>query len=63
MSERSPIARMLCPGCGAVMNPHAEKPVEPPGGADAPHVDWMVGGAVEEVHQCPACGWVESRRA
>jgi len=53
---------MTCPKCGAVMNAHAEKPTEPRDAAEA-----SVAGAggmlfIEEVHQCPRCGNVESRR-
>lgn len=62
MNERSPIARMRCPGCGAEMNPHAEKPIVPPPDAEDRPVDWLAGGIIEEVHQCPACGHLESRR-
>lgn len=55
------IPRMKCPVCGAEMNPHAEKIVEPRSPAEAAKADWTVGGLVEEIHQCPACGGVESR--
>ncbi|HJR58293.1 MAG TPA: hypothetical protein VJ813_02800 [Vicinamibacterales bacterium] len=44
------------------MNPHAEKPVVPLTEAEATVADWAVGGLVEEVHQCPQCGGVQSRR-
>jgi predicted RNA-binding Zn-ribbon protein involved in translation (DUF1610 family) len=62
MSESPRIARMTCPGCGAEMNPHAEKPVVPMPDVETSRVDWALGVLLEEVHQCPACGWVESRR-
>ena len=44
------------------MNAHAEKPIEPRDADEA-----SVAGAgtmllIEEVHQCPRCGNVESRR-
>ena len=51
---------MNCPGCGAVMNYHADK------------VDYSVadqrddlafGGTLQEVHTCPNCGKVELRKA
>lgn len=61
MSEEL-IGRMKCPACGAQMNPHAEKPTLPVDASEAARVDWGVGGVVEEIHQCPACGRVESRR-
>ena len=56
------IVPMTCAACGALMNPHAEKPVVPLTEAEATAVDWAVGGLVEEVHQCPQCGGVQSRR-
>jgi hypothetical protein len=46
-----PIPPIACPACGAQMNPHAEKPVHGPG------------DIVLEIHQCPACARVESRRS
>jgi predicted RNA-binding Zn-ribbon protein involved in translation (DUF1610 family) len=60
--ELQRIERMLCPGCGAEMNPHAEKPVVPAGAGELTHVEWTLGAVVEEIHQCPECGRVESRR-
>jgi hypothetical protein len=57
------IERMKCPECGAEMNPHAEKLIAPRTFSEAEAADWDVGGIVEEIHQCPACGWVESRTA
>jgi predicted RNA-binding Zn-ribbon protein involved in translation (DUF1610 family) len=62
MNERSRIARMTCPGCGTEMNPHAEKPMVPPPDAEDGPAGWLVVGIIEEVHQCPACGHMESRR-
>ena len=51
---------MICPSCGSEMNHHAEKLVLPTGPADV--VDPVLGGVVEEVHACPACGAMASRR-
>jgi hypothetical protein len=45
------------------MNQHAEKLVEPRSAADAAAIDTALGGLIEEVHTCPRCGRVESRRA
>lgn len=56
------IRRMRCPACGVEMNPHAEKLVAPRTATEAAQADPAMGGVVEEVHQCPACGRVESRR-
>ena len=45
---------MVCPSCGGEMNHHAEKLVLPTGPGDV--VDPVLGGVVEEMHACPACG-------
>jgi len=54
---------MRCPNCGAEMNHHAEKLVQPTGSAEAASVDPALGGVIEEVHTCPACGRQAARRA
>jgi hypothetical protein len=54
---------MKCPGCGADMNPHAEKLVAPRSSSEAAAADLALGGIVEEIHQCPSCGEVGSRLA
>jgi predicted RNA-binding Zn-ribbon protein involved in translation (DUF1610 family) len=46
------MVRLRCPRCGAEMNRHAEKLVYAEGAAEL----------LEEVHACPRCGNVESRR-
>jgi len=56
----SEVNAMVCPSCGSEMNHHAEKLVLPTGPADV--VDPVLGGVVEEVHACPACGAMASRR-
>jgi predicted RNA-binding Zn-ribbon protein involved in translation (DUF1610 family) len=61
MSQK-PIMRMTCRSCGAEMNPHAEKPVAPLTTSEAAQADWAIGGVIEEIHLCPKCGRVESRR-
>lgn len=48
--------------CGADMNRHAEKLVQPQDAADLGLVDSALGGLLEETHACPRCGNVESRR-
>jgi len=53
---------MRCPSCGAEMNHHADKLVQPTGAADEPMVDSALGGIVEEVYTCPACGTEAARR-
>ena len=56
------IAPMTCGGCGATMNPHAEKPVEPVTRLETERMDASVGALIEEIHQCPDCHNVHSRR-
>lgn len=56
------MARLRCPKCGAEMNRHAEKLVQPANAAELPLVDAALGGLLEETHACPGCGNVESRR-
>lgn len=57
------IVRMNCSACGAQMNPHAEKPVVPVTASEAAQAARDFGGMlIEEIHQCPACGRLESRR-
>ena len=53
--------KMICPECGAEMNHHAVKihySVDEPA-----LIDPAFEGAVEEVHNCPACGHVSLRKA
>jgi len=53
---------MACPKCGATMNRHGEKLVytgETRGAGEDP----LLGGVTEEMHACPRCGYVASRRA
>jgi predicted RNA-binding Zn-ribbon protein involved in translation (DUF1610 family) len=52
---------MDCPRCGKRMNRHAEKVIEPRTPAEAARMDPALGGAIEEFHSCPHCGWNESR--
>jgi len=52
---------MICPKCGAVMNCHAEKPVDPASAEEARTAEHGV-GILEETHCCPRCGAVASRR-
>ena len=55
--------KMICPKCGAEMNHHADKLVDPVKPDDMKHVNPALGGVIEETHYCPGCGAVESRRA
>jgi ribosomal protein S27AE len=55
--------KMICPKCGSEMNHHADKLVDPVRPDDMKHVNPGLGGVIEEMHYCPGCGAVESRRA
>jgi len=55
--------KMICPKCGAEMNHHADKLVDPIKPDDIKHVNPSLGGVVTEMHCCPKCGAVESRLA
>ena len=53
--------KMICPRCGAEMNHHADKLVDPVKPEDRRNVNPSLGGIVKEMHGCPKCGAVESR--
>jgi hypothetical protein len=55
--------KMLCPGCGAAMNHHAEKLDHLAALRDPEAVDPELGGVVQEIHSCPECGKSASRRS
>ncbi len=56
--------KMLCKECGGIeMNHHADKLVEPTSAAEVRRVDKALGGLIEEMHECPGCGKVDSRIA
>jgi predicted RNA-binding Zn-ribbon protein involved in translation (DUF1610 family) len=54
---------MMCPQCGIEMNYHAEKIDYITALTEPNAVDPDLGGIVEEVHTCPGCGNMETRRA
>jgi predicted RNA-binding Zn-ribbon protein involved in translation (DUF1610 family) len=54
--------KMICPKCGDEMNHHADKLVYPATSQEAKKMDPAIGGILEEIHGCPGCGTVESRR-
>ena len=60
MAERN---AMMCPQCGIAMNYHAEKIDYMAALTDPEAIDPDLGGVVEEVHTCPGCGNVWTRRA
>ena len=55
--------KMICPDCGIEMNYHAEKIDYTAALTDPDAVDPDLGGVLEEVHTCPGCGNIGSRRA
>jgi len=55
--------KMICPKCGAEMNHHADKLVDLVKPEDMRHLNPVLGGVLEEMHYCPQCGAIESRRA
>jgi ribosomal protein S27AE len=54
---------MICPKCGANMNEHGERVLEPRTRAEVESVDRVLGGVLHEMHSCPACGANASRLA
>lgn len=52
--------KMICPKCGWEMNHHAVKvfPVD-----DSSKIDNLFDGILEEIHTCPHCGNIETRKA
>ena len=48
--------KMTCPYCGAEMNKHGEKLMEPRTAEEALRTDPKLGALVEEFHTCPKCG-------
>ncbi|HEX8141589.1 MAG TPA: hypothetical protein VF553_03275 [Pyrinomonadaceae bacterium] len=56
-------SKMICPGCGAEMNRHAEKIDFAAALDEGIGVDEDLGGILEEIHTCPQCGETQARRA
>jgi len=52
---------MTCPRCGAAMNHHADKQVEPRNAFEAQRADPATGKLTIEIHGCPGCGNVAER--
>ena len=57
------IHAMMCPQCGIEMNCHAEKIDYLTALTEPNAIDPALGGIVEEVHTCPGCGDMGTRRA
>ncbi|HEX8137272.1 MAG TPA: hypothetical protein VF544_06750 [Pyrinomonadaceae bacterium] len=57
-----PESKMICPRCGAEMNLHAEKIDYTRDEALAQDDDEGMGGVLTQIHTCPACGDIETRR-
>jgi len=56
-------SKMICPECGDEMNHHADKLTYSSNSAEVQPLYSALGGVLEEMHACPGCGAVESRRA
>jgi hypothetical protein len=54
-------SKMICKKCGAEMNHHADKLVDPGRYNDGSHINSLLGGMILEMHCCPECGAVDSR--
>jgi ribosomal protein S27AE len=52
---------MICPDCGVPMNHHADKLDYNAALDDPAAADPDLGGLVEQVHTCPACGQTHMR--
>ena len=55
--------KMICAECGIEMNYHADKIDYMAALTDPDTVDPDLGGVLEEVHTCPGCGNVGTRKA
>jgi predicted RNA-binding Zn-ribbon protein involved in translation (DUF1610 family) len=55
--------KMICPDCGIEMNYHAEKLDYTAALIDPDAVDPDLDGVLEEVHTCPECGKIGTRRS
>jgi predicted RNA-binding Zn-ribbon protein involved in translation (DUF1610 family) len=55
--------KMLCPDCGVEMNQHATKIDYASALDDASEIDEDLGGVLEDVHTCPACGQTHMQKA
>ena len=55
--------KMTCPECGGEMNHHAEKLDLTALAAEPQAADRDLNGILEEVHTCPQCATVATRRA
>lgn len=53
---------MICSNCGSEMNHHADKLIDPVKPEDLLQISSPLGGVIEEIHGCPGCGAVGSRR-
>jgi len=54
---------MICPQCKIETNYHAEKIDYMAALVEPDAADPAFGGILEEIHTCPRCGGIETRRA
>ncbi len=53
--------KMICPKCGSEMNYHAEKIDYSAALEDPELMDPDLGGILQQIHTCPACGTTATR--
>jgi hypothetical protein len=63
MAETHKTPQMICPDCKVEMNYHAEKLDYMAAETDPDALDPDLDGILEEVHACPRCGQMGTRRA
>ena len=61
MTDASATRPMVCTSCGATMNQHAEKVDS--SSSSGTSADPAFFGTVQEIHECPGCGNVQTRPA
>ena len=54
--------KVICVDCGTEMTHHADKLDYGAVVTEPETVDPVLGGVLEEVHTCPECGEIETRR-
>ena len=61
--DRGMTTKMICPDCGDEMNFHAEKINQSARADSESDASAEFGGVVEEIHTCPRCAAIATRRA
>jgi hypothetical protein len=61
--DKHKATKMICPDCGDEMNFHAEKINQSARADSESDASAEFGGVVEEIHTCPRCAAIATRRA